>query len=295
MNPVRLYVGGLPAGVSAADLQARFTPFGEVTDLQLATTKQYGDAAFPRDFAHVSLRPKDEAALRKCISAYNGCKWKGGVLRCGLARQHYAERLAAERAGGGGGTAASGSEQADEVGRSSARIKLAAVLPLDPGQALVAVLRLSLTSQARWASYPLQAALPPLEPGTVLRLRPPKAPTAFEVQLGSGAKLSSFTDTANGRGGPAGEAAWEPLPTPPRSGYRFEAHLQRIAADLPPQLLAAVEERRERGRRLAEARQAAAQQAAGATMPGMVALSAAGTLSPLLLAQMCSRAGCCGR
>lgn len=112
---VRLFVAGLPPGVSAADLQARFTPFGEVTDLQLAPIKEYGDAAFPRDFAHVSLRPKDEAALRKCISAYNGCKWKGGVLRCGLARQHYAERLAAERAGGGG-AAASGAEQADEVG-----------------------------------------------------------------------------------------------------------------------------------------------------------------------------------
>lgn len=121
MNPVRLYVGGLPAGVSAADLQARFTPFGEVIDLQLAPTKQYGDAAFPRDFAHVSLRPKDEAALRKCVSAYNGCKWKGGVLRCGLARQHYAERLAAERAGGG--TAASGGEQADEVSCSSKGIQ----------------------------------------------------------------------------------------------------------------------------------------------------------------------------
>ncbi len=114
---VRLFVGGLPPGVSAADLQARFTPFGEVTDLQLAPVKEYGDAAFPRNFAHVSLRPKDEAALRKCVSAYNGCKWKGGVLRCGLARQHYAERLAAERTGGGG--AAASAEQADEVGVSA--------------------------------------------------------------------------------------------------------------------------------------------------------------------------------
>ena len=151
-----------------------------------------------------------------------------------------------------------------------------AVLYLDPGQVLVAALPFSLTSQARWASYPLQEALLPLEPGAVLRLRPPKAPTAFEVQLGSGAKLSNFPETANGRGGPAAEAAWEPLPTPPRSGYRFEAHLQRIAADLPPQLLAAVEERRERGRRLTEARQAAAQQAAGATVPGWLRLERQG-------------------
>ena len=111
-----------------------------------------------------------------------------------------------------------------------------------------------------------QPALPPLEPGAVLRLRPPKAPTHVEVQLGSGAKLSSFPEAAASGARPAGEAAWEPLPTPPRSGYRFEALLQRIAAELPPELLAAVEERRERGRRLAEARQAAAQQAAGAAV-----------------------------
>lgn len=122
MASVRLYVGGLPAGVSAPELEARFTPFGEVTAMQLAPAKQYGDAAFSRDFAHVSLRPKDEAALRKCISAYNGCKWKGGVLRCGLARQHYAERLAAERAGGGGG---SGGPQQDAEVRPRERAMVA--------------------------------------------------------------------------------------------------------------------------------------------------------------------------
>ena len=254
--PVRLFVS-LPPGVREAELKPLFTPFGEVTDCRLAPPKAYAspDAVFARDFAHVSLRPKDEAALRKCISAYNGCKWKGGVLRCGLARQHYVERLAAERAGGGGG------ELAAEVGALGA---LPACLAL--GGSLQSVPQAWTTPPAQPAGAPQaeQQALPPLEPGTVLRLKPPKAPTPVEVRLGSGTKLTSFPEPGAAKGGQQGGAAWEALPTPPRSGYRFEAHLQRIAADLPPQLLAAVEERRARGRRLAEARQAQAQEAAGA-------------------------------
>lgn len=103
---IRIFVSGLPPGVTAAELGARFTPFGEVTDCILAQPKVYQApdgslAVFPRDFGHVELRPKDDAALRKCISAYNGCQWRGGVLKCGLAHQHYAERLAQERMGGG--------------------------------------------------------------------------------------------------------------------------------------------------------------------------------------------------
>ena len=102
---VRLYVGGLPSGVTVEELRARFTPFGEVAGCSVAPPKVYTGCdgvteTFHRDFAHVELLPKDEASLRMCISAYNGCKWKGGVLRCSLARQHYAERLRQERAGG---------------------------------------------------------------------------------------------------------------------------------------------------------------------------------------------------
>ena len=119
---VRLFVGGLPLGVTPEELAARFAPFGEVTECSLAAPKAYAGVddtvdSFPRDFGHVSLRPKDEASLRKCISAYNGCKWRGGVLRCSLARQQYAERLAEERAGGGG----SGGNEAAPAGAAEVR------------------------------------------------------------------------------------------------------------------------------------------------------------------------------
>lgn len=108
MAPVRLWLGGLPEGCTAEELAARFTPFGAVTACSLAAPKLYGqDTPFERHFGHVELEPKDEASLRRAISAYNGCKWRGAVLRCAIARQHFAERLAAERAGGAG---ASGDE-----------------------------------------------------------------------------------------------------------------------------------------------------------------------------------------
>lgn len=106
---------------------------------------------------------------------------------------------------------------------------------------------------------------PPLGPGSVLRLRPPKAPAVVEVTLGSGAKRVQFPEPKPSQQQQQGrEASWAPLQAPPCSGYRFEAHLQRIAADLPPELVAAVEARRERGRRLAEARERAREEAAGA-------------------------------
>ena len=97
---VRLFVGGLPPGIGPDDLRQRFAPFGEVTECSIAPPKVYNGVAFARDFGHVELQPKDEAALRKCISVYNGCKWKGTVLRCSLAHQHYAEWMRQEREGG---------------------------------------------------------------------------------------------------------------------------------------------------------------------------------------------------
>jgi len=121
MAPVRLYVGGLPAGVTEQELRQRFTPFGEVTAVSIAPPKMYGpDASFPRNFGHVELVPKDEAALRKGISAYNGCRWKGSVLKCAPARRHYTERLAEEQvakaAGGGGGTLAATQVRLQQAG-----------------------------------------------------------------------------------------------------------------------------------------------------------------------------------
>ena len=41
LSMVRLYVGGLPPGITADELKARFTPFGEVHSCVLASPKIY--------------------------------------------------------------------------------------------------------------------------------------------------------------------------------------------------------------------------------------------------------------
>lgn len=89
---VRLFVGGLTPGTSSADVRARFEPFGEVTACDLAGPKLYGGDTFFRGFGHVDLIPKAPAFLARCLATYNGCKWRGGVLRCALARPDFAQR-----------------------------------------------------------------------------------------------------------------------------------------------------------------------------------------------------------
>ena len=69
---VRLYVGGLPADVTAEQLAERFAPFGRVEGADLAAPQADGCAALKdascRGFGYVELEPKDEAALRRCLS-----------------------------------------------------------------------------------------------------------------------------------------------------------------------------------------------------------------------------------
>lgn len=84
------------------------------------------------------------------------------------------------------------------------------------------------------------------------------------MTLGSGTRLEDFPEEPSQPGAVATAEAWEALETPPQSGYLFEQLLQRIAANLPPELLAAVEARRERGQALREARALARREAAGA-------------------------------
>lgn len=70
---VRLFIGGLAADTTSELLAARFTPFGEVLACDVVPGKAHGsaDAAPPapcRGLAYVSLAPKDDAALRRCLS-----------------------------------------------------------------------------------------------------------------------------------------------------------------------------------------------------------------------------------
>ncbi|GIM07483.1 hypothetical protein Vretimale_11605 [Volvox reticuliferus] len=106
---VRLFLGGLPHDISAADLRSRFNPFGKVESIDIIPPKdnQITTAAVPtstqtsngptcRGFAYIELDPKDEVSIHKCLSVYNNSKWRGNVLRVELAKPSYLARLHVE-------------------------------------------------------------------------------------------------------------------------------------------------------------------------------------------------------
>ncbi|KAL3686836.1 hypothetical protein R1sor_013145 [Riccia sorocarpa] len=129
---VRLFVGGLSSSISSVDLKERFAPLGTV--LTVSTPQAKDEEPGPhRGFAYVDFLPSSDASLRKLFSAvrydnfptnllyvsfscyvtvsedlfmikicyystdqYNGCKWRGGVLRIEVAKEHYTEKLKKE-------------------------------------------------------------------------------------------------------------------------------------------------------------------------------------------------------
>lgn len=93
---VRLFVGGLVPEVTPEDLKTRFASFGAVAGCEIAPPKFYYGQVFQRGFGYVDLVPKDPTSLAKCLSLYNGSKWRGCVLRCGIARPDYRARLNSE-------------------------------------------------------------------------------------------------------------------------------------------------------------------------------------------------------
>lgn len=67
---IRLFVGGLPADVTAEELQMRFQPFGKVIGSEIVPQKE--DGANCRGFGYVDLEPVSEASLSKCFAVVSG-------------------------------------------------------------------------------------------------------------------------------------------------------------------------------------------------------------------------------
>lgn len=63
---MKLYVGNLPADMSTQDLQALFTPYGEVTSVRLLTTQQ---GAYARGYGYVEMLQQN---AERAISELNG-------------------------------------------------------------------------------------------------------------------------------------------------------------------------------------------------------------------------------
>lgn len=67
---VRLFVGGLPPGITQDEVRGRFVSFGAVSSCEVIPAKG-APVTQPqqcRGFAYVDLDPKDDAALHKCLS-----------------------------------------------------------------------------------------------------------------------------------------------------------------------------------------------------------------------------------
>ncbi|KAE8611718.1 hypothetical protein XENTR_v10012573 [Xenopus tropicalis] len=91
----RLYVGGIGPSVTDSELTDRFGKFGKVNDVEIITRKdEKGNPVKAFAYLNISISESD---LKKCMSALNKTKWKGGVLQIELAKESFLNRLAQER------------------------------------------------------------------------------------------------------------------------------------------------------------------------------------------------------
>ncbi|KAJ3143721.1 nucleolar protein 8 [Geranomyces variabilis] len=88
----RLYISGLKEDVAAEELGARFKSFGKVLSVALAGGGPSGGC---RGFGYVSIEATP-ASIGKCLSVYNGSKWKGMQLHIEGAKQGYMTKLKRE-------------------------------------------------------------------------------------------------------------------------------------------------------------------------------------------------------
>ena len=99
---VRVFVGGLPPGVGAAEVAGRFAAFGEVEGVELPADGAVGAEAGGgggghRGFAFLDLRATP-SAVQRCISTYHGCEWAGHRMCVARARERWTARFEREAA-----------------------------------------------------------------------------------------------------------------------------------------------------------------------------------------------------
>ena len=77
---MKLYVGNLPANISAKELEDLFTPYGEVNSARVLTTRHGGH---PRGFGYVEMLKQH---AERAISELNGQRINFMVLRVSAAK-----------------------------------------------------------------------------------------------------------------------------------------------------------------------------------------------------------------
>ena len=97
MDNAKLYVGNIPFGATAQDLEALFGQVGTVSVVEIIFDKFTGRS---RGFAFVTMAAPEDA--QKCVEKFHGYTMEGRALAVNLARPRE-ERPPRPFGGGGGG------------------------------------------------------------------------------------------------------------------------------------------------------------------------------------------------
>jgi hypothetical protein len=134
-----------------------------------------------RGFAYVELTPSDAKSLNRCVTLYNGCKWKGGVMHVQRAKPRWNDRLRMEREGAVLGP--DGAEMAAAEAAAAARARRGA----DAGP----------SSAGAASEHAPNPSLPPLRRGDELEIDGRARNSKVTVTVGRGAKqhVRDFSDS----------------------------------------------------------------------------------------------------
>ncbi|KAK7102938.1 nucleolar protein 8-like isoform X2 [Littorina saxatilis] len=149
----RIFIGGLVTAVTEKELVEKFSRFGKVGQLEIKTRNSDLDT---KTFAYLNLTA-GENDFKKCFTAYNNTKWKGGQLKLQFAKESFLSKLKEER------------EEAvkkEEEVPAPAEVKTSPALEVYNGKAVPGTL---LDEEGKWVMGKYSRVLP------VLRVKKPSS------------------------------------------------------------------------------------------------------------------------
>ncbi|CAG8662685.1 2384_t:CDS:2, partial [Scutellospora calospora] len=84
----RAYIGGLSKSITEDDLKNRFGSFGVISKIDIVRDPSTGEC---RGFAFIIIESTTDN-WKKCMSLFNGAKWKGMTLKIQDAKPDYKQR-----------------------------------------------------------------------------------------------------------------------------------------------------------------------------------------------------------
>lgn len=98
MSNSKIYVGSLSYDVTSEDLETRFKPYGEITDVKLIIDRETNRS---KGFAFITYADPQDA--QKALEAENGQEFQGRNMRVNIARENGGSRgRGGDRRGRGG-------------------------------------------------------------------------------------------------------------------------------------------------------------------------------------------------